>query len=360
MDWRRIDVYYYDPDKDRLILEGVRPLLRRLAGRVDGAWFTRHWRRGPHLRLLVSTGAATFDEVVRPAADEIIGGFLARHPSTHVLDPERERAAHQRLAELEHEQGPLWPWFPDNSLRVSAHEPREAQLGGPAAAELLADFYAGTNELAFRMIEQVSGRSRLALAFNLMITTAHALSNSDITSGFVSFRSHAEAFLHVFPEADGLRPRWDRHYRAHAPVLRRRVGAVTAALDGGAPGVPFVEDWVRALAPYRISGAELIRSGAVALPADRATTAAELPDVSAFHRRLYTNPRWAQTRASVDFQVYRLMLNLTYLHLTRLGITPVERFLLCHLAANAVEEEHGIRAIDLVGPPPDPRAEAVR
>jgi hypothetical protein len=40
------------------------------------------------------------------------------------------------------------------------------------------------------------------------------------------------------------------------------------------------------------------------------------------------------------------MLNLTYLMLTRLGISPAERFLLCHLAANAVEDQYGVSAID--------------
>jgi hypothetical protein len=45
------------------------------------------------------------------------------------------------------------------------------------------------------------------------------------------------------------------------------------------------------------------------------------------------------------------MLNYTYLHMTRLGITPTERFLLCHLAANAVEECYGVSAFELVGAP---------
>jgi hypothetical protein len=350
VDWQSIYVYYYDADKDALILEGVRPLFHHLAGRVGAASFTRHWRQGPHLRLSLRTEGATFDEVVRPAAEEIVGEFLARRPSTLLLDPESELPAHQRLAQLENERGPLRPWHPDNSIQIIAFDRREETLGNRVTADLVADFHADTTELAFRMIDEVRGAGRRALAFSLMIATAHALSRSELTRAFVSFRSHAESFLHVFPEAQGLRPIWDEHYGKHAGGLVQRVASVTAALDRGDPAAPFIGDWIAALRPYQEWGAELIRTGAMALPsADRVARDSDMSRVSPFHRRLYTNPRWERTRTSADFQLYRLMLNLTYLYLTRLGITPVQRFLLCHLAANAVEERYGISAYELVG-----------
>jgi hypothetical protein len=54
---------------------------------------------------------------------------------------------------------------------------------------------------------------------------------------------------------------------------------------------------------------------------------------------MYRDPRFLR---------YRLMLNYTYLHLTRLGVPGLHRYLLCHLAANAVEEVYGVSALDLV------------
>ena len=42
-----------------------------------------------------------------------------------------------------------------------------------------------------------------------------------------------------------------------------------------------------------------------------------------------------------------LALNCTYLHLTRLGVQPVERLMLCHLAANAVEDAYGTGALSI-------------
>jgi len=49
-----------------------------------------------------------------------------------------------------------------------------------------------------------------------------------------------------------------------------------------------------------------------------------------------------------EFKRYRLLLNYTYLHLARLGVTGYERFRLCHLAANAVEEALGVDAMEAV------------
>ncbi|MEU8206482.1 hypothetical protein [Streptosporangium sp. NPDC049046] len=42
----------------------------------------------------------------------------------------------------------------------------------------------------------------------------------------------------------------------------------------------------------------------------------------------------------------------TYLHLTRLGLTPLDRFRTCHLLANAVEEVYGVSGLESMQPLP--------
>jgi hypothetical protein len=142
------------------------------------------------------------------------------------------------------------------------------------------------------MIERVRQRktSRLAGAFDLMVATAQVFSPDGITRGFVSFRSHAEAFLNAWPEGQDLRPHWDHHYTQPADALTAQVRTVVAELDGHAD-----------------SAGEFFR--------------------------------------------YRLVLNYRHLHFTRLALTPAERFLLCHLTANAVEDSYGISAVDQLTSP---------
>jgi len=347
MDWHSIHVYYYEPDKRALILDGVRPLFRSLGDRVDAVSYTRHWRQGPHLRLNFRTTADTFASMVRPAADEIVGGFLARQPSAaHHLDRAREIQVHKRLAELEQDDGPLLPWHPDNSIVPARYDSRSAAVGGPHAAGLVADFQAASTDLAFRLTEAFrTPRQRLAGCFDLMIATGQAMSARGIVGGFVSFRSHAEGFLAGFPEATGLRPAWDRHYRAHRDALRQRMETVAAATRTGSGDVPFVRDWLAVLGPAREAAAR----GDLTLPIAGPDDAERLAGLSPFHHALLANPRWEERQRSAEFLRYRLMLNLTYLMLTRLGVNPVERYLLGHLAANTVEDAYGVAAIELVG-----------
>src|SRR5262249_47421472 len=55
---------------------------------------------------------------------------------------------------------------------------------------------------------------------------------------------------------------------------------------------------------------------------------------SPFHQALDSTRYWPQLRESVLFLRFRFAMNCLYLTLTRLGVTPVERFRLCHWLAN--------------------------
>lgn len=350
MRWHSIHVHYYD-DLDAPILDAVRPLFRALTDQVTAAYFTRHWRRGPHLRLNLRTGDETFLRTVQPAVDRIVGGWLADQPSTATPDPRALLPTHERLAELEQEPGPLLPWRPNNSIHLADYDGREPVLGSEAAAELLARFFADTTGLAFEALEWVrTGGNRLRIAFDLMIAMAHAVTEADITTCFLSFRSHADGFLHFWPEGHGQRAAWDAHYRRHAADLVARVTTLTTAIDRGKT-LPFVSEWLEVVKAYRATGRDLIESGEVAMPLPFTGVEPDSPaleQASDFHRALFANDYFMGTfRGSVWFATYRLLINYLYLHLTRLGITPMQRFLLCHLAANAVEDAFDLSAVEI-------------
>jgi hypothetical protein len=357
MSWSSIHVSYYDEERqDALIVGALRPLFTQIRDQVPRAYFVRHWRRGPHLRLNFHTAPDTFATMVRPAADEIVGGYLAAHHSTVDLDPARLLPLHERLAELEREQGPLQPWYPDNSIQEADYDHRVDVLGSPEAAELLVDFYVDTTDLAFQMTEHVqAGGSRLGTAFDLMIATVQVFSHGTITTGFLSFRSHAEAFLASADHGQDLRTSWDRHYAERASTLTDRVRAVIGALQGDQEPVPFVRAWVAALQPVKHRAEDLVGAGQLALEPPSLGDSAVGPrarpaELSSFHQELEASDRWRrEIRSSDSFRVFRLMLNYTYLHLTRLGVKPLERLLLCHLAANAVEDAYGVSAAEIVG-----------
>jgi hypothetical protein len=347
VDWHTIYVYYHDDDKDALILGAVRPLFDRLAGQVDAMSWTRHWRQGPHLRLNVRAGSETVHRSVFPAAQEIVGGWLDRNPSTRQLDPLAVLPDHRMLAEAENERGPLMPWPANNSLRLGHYDRRVEVLGNEEMAGLLASFYADTTSISFRMTERSGAGQRLMLAFDLIVATVHALSTAGIRDGFVALRSHAEAFLNGRKENGLLRDGWDRHYRRHSTTLATRLAGVVATIDGSHEAAGFVREWVDLLRRYRNRAEELVARQQFYLPPLDSGADSGLSAASPFHATLVAGPRWARLRDSPAFALSRLLINYTYLQLTRLGVAPGERFLLCHLAANAVEDQYDVSALEL-------------
>jgi hypothetical protein len=344
MSWHSIHVAQHS-DLDLLITDAVRPFFRAVDATVGGSYFVRHWRRGPHLRLNLETGTEQLPGEVWAAAERIIGGFLAAHPSTRTLDSAAFADLHDRLARLENDPGPTRPWYPDNSLRIAPYE--------PGSGGVWTEFHIRTTDLTFRMTDCIRATSRrLTLGYDLMIATAHRLSGRTLVDGFPSFRSHAEGFLTAFPEGPGLRPQFDLRFARHAEDLVARARTVVAALDRGYGGVPFVGEWTRTLGAVQDRAREAIAAGRLALddpaPGGPANGLPALAGMSRFHRELEELPDWPRVRTAPWFLAYRFALNCLYLQLTKLGITPVERYLLCHLAANSVEAGWGVSALEVL------------
>ncbi|MFG2720065.1 thiopeptide maturation pyridine synthase [Streptomyces sp. NPDC048416] len=362
--WRAAHIAYFADDTDQLILRAVRPVIERCADRVASIHVLRHWRRGPHLRLIVRATPAVFTELVEPAVSELIGGHLKAHPSTAApLDESALLPLHRRLAAAEREPGALTPFYPDNSITWQEHDRRVDVLGCPVGADELALFYRNTNGLMFEHLEAVAaGLPRETLALRLMLATAHTLcrhpQDPSIRRGFVSFRSHADGYLStVGPE---VRDAFERRYAANRAVLTEQVRAVVAAFGSAATGPGAASDsgaaalrrWVATIDPLGSRWTALYEAGEIPeadIPSDEENGIGELVTTSPLHRAISGSATYKQMMyRDPRFLRYRLMLNYTYLHLSRLGLSGLTRYLLCHLAADAVEDVYGVTALELV------------
>jgi hypothetical protein len=345
LEWRSLHVAYHG-DQDTLLLDAVRPLLDRLGDTAGPAYWIRHWRRGPHVRVNLYAAPGAWADRIEPAVKEIVGGHLAAHPSTTVLDENAEAARHRLLADAEFEDGPLHPWYPDNSYRWMPYDDRRHVLRTPESAELLVSFQDDTGPLVFSILDAVrQGANKLTLAADLFFAHAQIALPGGITRGFRSYRAHADVFLAGCPDPDAMRAAFDRRYRQHSEVLAARLAAVLETLDGRG-FVPFVADWSDVAHRYRARAAPLIADGRV--PSDPARPRpprhapyrmAPLPDPLAadrYHLSEVVETDW--------FAGHRLLIDYLYLLVGRLGIGPHDRCLLCHLVASTVEEVHGTPA----------------
>lgn len=351
--WQQAAVYYYEEQKDQLILDCVQPLFQSLAPRIERAFFTRHWLLGPHLRLCFFCDEQEFEDVVRPAVEAQVGSYLKEHPSTTVLDEQRWHQAVQKLARFEQEQGPLFPLYPDNSIQYSLYDRRLHVLRDELLADLIEQFYVESNELTLKMLEYVrQGHSRLLLALQLMFATAHK-TVWPVTTGFISYRSHAEGMIMWSPDPQAVRRLFEQKYASQSQELTTLLKQVVEALDENQDTFPFVLPWTALLRRYWEYGAPLIANKELNIRPSHTMTRQEFEEriknrlaYSEFHTHFHGNPTERdQFLADPVFQSYRLMLNLLYLHLNRLGIRPFERALLGHLAANTVEEVFAVSAL---------------
>ncbi|GAA1941075.1 thiopeptide maturation pyridine synthase [Kitasatospora viridis] len=350
--WRTVNVYHHDADRTDLVLDAVRPFIAAVAPSVSRVYYQPHWRRGPHVRIPIQASAEAFDAVVAPAAAEVLATYLRAHPSTVLLDEQASHAQHVRLAEQERERGPLTPWAPNNSIGIEPYDRRENVLGGLAAADLLADYYVDTNQSVFDILDWVrAGGSKMALAVDMFIAVANRFL-PPVTYGYMSFRGHADAFLAKMP--DGLRERFDRVYEGNADLFRQRVVEITGAAEYH--DVLLFSDLPDILLRYRNQANELIETGELALdtddngdPEEWGSTWTAWSDRSPFHQALGGHRAAADQLGGWDeFRRYRVVLNWLYLNMYRLGIGELERNLICHVVSRAVEDVHGVTAMERI------------
>ncbi|RUQ10130.1 lantibiotic dehydratase C-terminal domain-containing protein [Curtobacterium sp. HSID17257] len=344
---RVIRVFCEPIDFDDVLVDVIAPIVA--AHHLDGTYVTRHWKQGEHWRLHVDAASSATQDMV-----SALSLALRRYRSVptrpvHIAD-DVSLAVQERRAELENDTGPFVPVQGPGTVDVIDEPDRTAQQGGPGGSRQIAEFYRTTNA----SVEEISrlvraGASRQSVALDLMVTTAHCFSGIGLARGFVSFRSHADAFLSWWPEAAGSRAVWESKSVSHGAAIGHRIGALIERLDAGS-GIPaHVENWLETAGPFfTIAGRRLARGDFTVDPpwAAAARAGEGLPELgtSPFHSRAGTLPGHVDT---VWFAQYRLALNYLYLHLTRIGLSPYDRFMLCHLAADACERVYRTRAHDV-------------
>ncbi|MGW5453085.1 lantibiotic dehydratase C-terminal domain-containing protein [Nocardia sp. NPDC003979] len=345
--WRTLHVAHFDPDADALVCDGVQPLFESLD---VPAYFLRHWRRGVHLRLNIHCDAESFSGQFKPAALDLIGGHLARHPSRAQPDLAQWYAIHQRKAHLDNDPRPLVPFYEDNSINDAEYEPPLIGFGGVAATQLLEDFYCATNSLVSDVCRRVRhGQSRIGVLFDVWLATARALAGGYEFS-WTSYRSSADKFRYAAGDSDRYIDGWSNLFDAQRPGLVHRAELILRGLDEGTESSPIADEWVATLVPFRERALELVAAGEIdfPLPPEDSGSFALAELTSPFHRALMTQQGWYGQTGNVNFAAYRVMLALTYAHGARAGISLVERWFLCYLVASTMEAITGLDGVRLV------------
>lgn len=353
--WTELQIHYHEENKDSLILQLLRPLIVWMQPQVEQVFFVRHWQRGSHLRLRILAEPERFESTIQPELESRVASYLKSQPSTRVIDQIVTLEFHQRLALEELEEGELLPFYPNNSWHFATYN-RRTHLMPESVADLIEKFYSQTNGLVFEMLKHVkAGRDRVNLALDLMIATLQAVS-PDIVSRFISYRSHAELFIVKTEDDNSTRERFKRVYQANAKTMIERLNRILTGIAQHEQTVPFLKEWTALIVCFSNQIHQAIESGNISLEPYQANTPRSKEYLegevrlrrSAFHAMQLDDKGNMEARSrDIDFNTFRLIVNLQYLHLNRIGLRPHERSLLAYLIAEAVEERFQVSAYDL-------------
>lgn len=202
-----------------------------------------------------------------------------------------------------------------------------------------------------------TGAKPVVLARALDLMTAHLSAVSPAESGpprsFLSFRSHAEAFMASSRDPAATRTALDQRYDTVADAVCAQVAAI---LEQARVGDPITSapaqawhDTVRAAKPAL---EQAFRDGRIVAQTEYAGDHLRERDDfagSQFHRAAGASQR-LQRFLSTDpsFLATRLLTSVLYLSLHNIGVSLAERYFLCHAISRACESIFDVDSMDVL------------
>lgn len=347
--WHSIHLYYYDTNKDDLLLDCVHPLFTTLQeqGELERAYFTRHWSGGSHIRLQMYADPTIFQTTIVPYVEDKVGAYLQVHPSTKQIS---EKAASQQYARrsLSSLEAPVYEALrPNNSLEVSSYEDLSKTIGSEAAARLLEEYYVETGELAFALLEQTRNNytARLNVCFDQLVALVATSPFLPIKRAYMSYRSHVEAYITCEPQIEEpnlRRSRLEKAYTQRREIITKRMQHLLSLIENTPERLPT---WLATMIDiHRRYGERAFReaeAGVLRLKTNEDFEAHRdhvKLESSAYRLAVVNNPTVLQASNTPLIVAHRIELNFLYLQLSRIGMLNEDRYILDYYIASTIEE----------------------
>jgi len=324
---------------------------------VERMFVMPHWKFGPHVDLVVHADPELFHFQLYPAAKKLLEDWLQANPSQTRIDPVEYEELSRRVAVFEIEPGPYLPLLEDNTVSTVPYVRAKSVVLpaiGQSKEQLLSDSLDLLTAL-YKHNEHDKDGVFLTL-FAMLAATAHT-PQGGMAAGYLSLRSHADYFFAIHDVSGALRQRFDSIDAKRKEELDAIVHAVAAKTPGALPLAPklqgIVSDWMAIIHAAQERHQDIVAEHYDALVAQSLHTdmarQMQRDDPSEFRERIagrqvseigevFINTEAGRERLRrPEFLTYRLTVNLYYTLLPILEVTPVQKFLLCHLVANTVE-----------------------
>lgn len=350
-------VTYYDSDKRALLGECLVPAALEAAKRegVSAAWLHLHWRLGPHCVLYADGDDTAVREVIADA-EARVAAFLADHPSTEALDPQRYAMFSQRMGRLELVEPPYDPLEPDNSLRRTEGAPVDTFLRGPEAIALKGRVLA---DGITRVADQIGGPAVSSSVFAGMGALACLYPQWGLRSGYQAFLSHWKEYFHWSDPGGGSQARLAESYLEQREHLVSVLGPIHEGTSTDRCALGWLE-WTRRWLPEAVALAEQEHILPYPHP-DRLDTASRLGEdtrvrwsgsdersYSDFHRE-FRKLDFGRLGDGYGFAAFRFLINCFFDLLPLMGVSPIQRYSIAYLFTEAAQEVVGETWEETVG-----------
>lgn len=368
--WQSIHVFYYEDQKEALILDAIRPVLRELRETfgVERLHVRRHWKLGPHVELQMEADEDLFADSILPFVQERLAPYLEQHPSQRVLDAAQYLQLSQTLGAWELEPGPYEPLQPDNSVAAMPFVRRSEVVNGVNVMTAIENFWVRALDAVLDIMEDSRGNTlkRYQWMIRMMAAVAEQFPNHGILRGHLSYRSHVEGFLVQMDKNGQLLAAFKQQEEQLGGVIEATLREVLDGMDE--QGVYVGEQgplrvWSEALRDLFQECYALAKDGELTSNTDHYQDLAERigqeavdrwkmddPEsgMSEFHKTLFQKQGNEQFFGSPEFATYRMLINVFYTYLPLFGINPNYKHLLCYLLCNAVERVKGVTWQEIV------------
>lgn len=345
--WQSIHVYYYDVNKDDLLLDCIRPLFDTLRERgwAEHLYFVRHWHGGSHLRLQIAADPLLFEEKIAPYIQEEVERYLQRHPSTTSFTEEDAQNQYERRETYNAHQ--YVALRSDNSLEITSYEDLSTTVGSEGAAKLLEAYYEETCAAAFALLERTRNNytARLNVCFDQLVALVASSPFLPLDRAYMSYRSHAEGFIIGEPETEEpvlRRQRLEKAYRQRYSAINQRLRRMLALLTRAPERLPaWLQSMIELHRRYGQQAYEAAQAGVLQLKKHEDTAQARLRmrlEESEYLASAFSSPAVLDYIDSPVVVAHRTSLNLLYLHLHRIGLLNEDRYILDYYIACALEE----------------------
>ncbi len=326
--WRWMRVYYFEPCKDELILNGVWPALQKLTstGPEAAGFFQRKAFGGPNLLV----GIRSVDSTNANQVSDAIGAYLKEHPSrTSISFADYDRFSRTLLSW--ERQSPEPALQPNNTV-VECDEPANPLVKPGEFQEELRRFLCRSAECVVKWLTSVQKGefTRQDVALHAMIALGWLANPQKLTS-CVSFGSHAVGFLNKADRNRKLTEQFCRKYEdVHGNTIRHFVRLSVDALEHRSSPIPGIDDWLK-----------LLRETMTTVYTGLVSGQYEIASVMQFQFPEDQRALVSLLDESPSLRAWQITINLVYLALNQLGLTALDRFYACYLLYRAVDDIYG-------------------